>query len=118
MTKGLGVWMIGYGIFLFLCGAAALLLTPNQPPVPVLAGAICGGIAAFFGVLLMNGTSWAYKAAMFTVVIFMMFGLALSMQHWLLYYKGQPALYDAMISVLVFIGSATALWKLKTKRSF
>lgn len=115
MTKGLGAWLFGYGVFLFACGAAAFLLNPNQAPTPLVAGAGAGGMAAFLGVLAWNGTKWVPRFSLVMTVIFMMLGLALAMQHWMLVYSGKPEVPAALLSVAVFIGSSVMLWALKTK---
>ena len=58
MTKG--AWLMVFGVFLFVCGAAAYLLNPNQAPTSLVAGAIGGGIIAMLGVMVMKGsTKWA-----------------------------------------------------------
>ncbi len=115
MTKDLGGWLFGYGLFLFACGAATYVSNPVQAPTPVVAGAIAGGLSAFFGVLVWKDTKWVPKPAMMMTVIFLMLGIALSMQHWILVINGKPEMVGAAISSAIVVASGAMIWALKTK---
>jgi hypothetical protein len=115
MTKGLGLWLLGYGVFLFICGAAGFLINPNQAPTPLLAGTLTGGLMAVFGVLSFKGVKWVAKTAMMITIVFTMFSIAIAMQQWMLVYSGKPELPAAAIATVLFGGSALALWALRTK---
>ena len=114
MTKG--VWLVMFGVFLFVCGAAAYLLNPNQAPTSLVAGAIGGGIIAMLGVMVMKGsTKWALTAGTMLTIVFMMLGLAMAMQHWLTVYKGGKDVVLPIIDTVLVAGAAVVLWGLKKK---
>ena len=115
MTKGSGAWLIGYGLFLFVCGAAGYLLAPTAGSMMLLLGALTGGFAAFFGVLVKNGTGWASKGALVLCVILMMLFLALTMQQWVLTSKGGPNLGPAAAATAMWLGTVAMLWQIKKK---
>ena len=115
MTKGLAVWLLGYGVFLFVCGAAAFLLNPNQAPTPLLAGTLTGGLMAVLGVLSGNGVKWVPRVGLMLTIIFMMLALAMSMQQWMLVISGKPEFLSAQLATVLFLGTAAMLWALKTK---
>jgi hypothetical protein len=115
MTKGLGVWLFTYGVFLFVCGAAFFLLTPQPVPTPLLAGAICGGIASFMGVLFWTGKKTPFKGAVMMMVVYFMAGLALAMQQWMLVKAGEPRLNVALVVTAVAVAGGVMLWRVRTK---
>lgn len=115
MTKGLAVWLLGFGVFLFVCGAAAFLLNPNQAPTPLLAGTLAGGLMAMMGVFSGNGAKWVPKVGLMVTIVFMMLALAMSMQQWMLVISGKPEIVSALLATVLFGGTGVMLWALKTK---
>jgi uncharacterized membrane protein (UPF0136 family) len=60
-------WLIGYGVFLFLCGMAGYLSNPAAAKTALISGTAFGGLSVFWGVLLGKGFNWAKWAALATV---------------------------------------------------
>ncbi|WAC18700.1 hypothetical protein OVA24_15835 [Luteolibacter sp. SL250] len=113
MTKG--KWLVGFGVFLFVCGAAAYLANPTQAPTPLLAGAVGGGLIAMLGVMASRGRPvWAITAATMLVIVFMMLALAMTMQHGLLYYRGESTdLISPVLDALVAVAAGITLRMVK-----
>jgi len=114
MTKGLGAWLFGYGLVLFLLGAAAYLANPTFPLL-LLGGAVAGGLMAAVGVLSTKGIPRIATAAIMITLVVLMLGLAMASQYWLQVGKGAASLPEAVIATLVALASGVVLWRLKKK---
>lgn len=115
MTKG--VWLMVFGVFLFVCGAAAYLANPNQAPTSLVAGALGGGIITMLGVMVTKGTpAWALTAGTMLTIVFMMLALAMAMQHGFLFHRGETKdLISPVLDAVVALAAGVTLWGLKKK---
>lgn len=113
MTKG--VWLMIYGVLLFVCGAAVYLMNPAQAPTPLFAGTICGGLAAMIGVFVHKGMKWASVAGRMLMIVFLMMALAMAMQHWLLVKDGGKDLVTPLIDTFLVLASGFVLRELTRK---
>ncbi|RYD37193.1 MAG: hypothetical protein EOP87_04025 [Verrucomicrobiaceae bacterium] len=113
MTKG--KWLMGFGVFLFVCGAAAYLSNPAQPPTPLVAGALSGGLMAMLGVLADKGSKWALTSGIMLTIVLLMLALAMAMQHWLLVFQGGRDLLTPLLDTALLLAASAALWGLKRK---
>jgi len=113
MTKG--KWLMGFGVFLFVCGAAAYLSNPAQPPTPLVAGALSGGLMAMLGVLADKGSKWALTSGIMLTIVLLMLSLAMAMQHWLLVFQGGRDLLTPLLDTALLLAASAALWGLKRK---
>lgn len=113
MTKG--VWMIVYGVVLFLCGAGVYLSNPTLGPIPLFAGTICGGVATMLGVFIGMDMKWASTVSRMLVVVFLMMALVLAMQHWLLVKNGGKDLVSPLVDTFLVLASGFVLRELTKK---
>lgn len=52
LSKKTGKWMIGYGIFLAVCGVAGFLSNPEGAKTALLSGGVFGGLSVVAGILM------------------------------------------------------------------
>jgi len=107
-------WLIGYGIFLFLCGVAGYLSNPAGAKTALLSGSLFGGLAVVFGVLSWSGKKWAqFMALAMALMLVVVFGWRSTMG-WIATSAGEPKLFAAsLISLMLLASLATVvvLWR-------
>jgi hypothetical protein len=69
-----GKWLIGYGVFLLLCGTAGYLSNPAGARTALISGSVFGGGAIVLGIAVLRGIRAARPVAMaMTVFLSMVF---------------------------------------------
>lgn len=109
-------WLIGYGIFLFVCGLAGYASNPATAKTALMSGALFGGLSVAWGVLLGKGLGLAKWAALVTCLMLCgVFGWR-STVSWQAVASGSPKLIAASLITLMLIGSIATVAKLLAKK--
>ncbi len=105
-------WLIGYGIFLFLCGLVGYASNPAAAATALMSGSLFGGLSVAWGILLGRGLGFAKWAALVTCLLLCgVFGWR-STVSWQAVASGAPKLIAASLITLMFIGSAATVVRL------
>lgn len=117
MTKRLGAWMIGYGVFLAAMGVTGYLSNPGKAATALVSGGTFGALSIAWGVLLRRGMGWARWAALATTglltAVFAWRGTA----SWTAVQAGQPKLVAALVITAMGLASLATLYVLVTASS-
>ena len=62
-------WLIGYGVFLFICGLTGYLYNPEKAISSLIMGSSFGGLSVLWGFLLGKGMGFAKWAALTTTIL-------------------------------------------------
>lgn len=89
MTKRLGTWMIGYGVFLIAVGLVGFLSNPEKAATALISGGTFGTLSMVWGFLLRRDRAWALRAAIATTGFLSLIFAWRSMASWLAYRGGQ-----------------------------
>lgn len=102
-------WLIGYGVFLFLCGLAGFLSNPTAAKTALISGSMFGGLSVAWGVLLGKGFNFAKWAALVTTFLLCGVFSWRSFISWQKVMADEPKAFAASLITLMLIGSlATA----------
>lgn len=110
-------WLIGYGVFLFLCGLAGYLSNPVAAKTALISGSVFGGLSVVWGVFLGKGFGFAKWAALATTLMLCaVFGWR-SVASWQKVMDGEPKAFAASLITLMLLGSLATVWRLVAKKS-
>lgn len=105
-------WLIGFGIFLFLCGLAGFLSNPAAAKTALISGSLFGGLSVVWGVLLGKGFGFAkWIALVMTVLLCGVFGWR-STASWQAVAEGEPKAFAASLITLMLLGSLATVVRL------
>ncbi len=105
-------WLIGYGIFLFVCGLAGFLSNPAAAKTALISGSLFGGLSILWGVLLGKGLGFAkWVALVMTLLLCGVFGWR-STAGWQAVSEGEPKAFAATLITLMLLGSLATVVKL------
>ncbi len=105
-------WLIGYGVFLFLCGLAGYLSNPVAAKTALMSGSLFGFISLVWGFLLGKGFGFARWAAILTCAFLsIIFGWRASVS-WAAVADGAPKAFAATLITLMLIASAATVVRL------
>ena len=109
-------WLIGYGIFLFLCGLVGYLSNPTAAITALISGSVFGGLSVAWGILLGRGLKAAKWAAL--VTCFLLCGVFSwrSFMSWQAVANGSPKQIAASLITLMLLGSAATVVRLLNKK--
>lgn len=108
-------WLIGFGIFLILCGLAGFLSNPAAAKTALMSGSLFGGLSVLWGVLLGKGFSFAKWAALvMTLLLCGVFGWR-STVGWQAVADGEPKTFAASLITLMLLGSIATVMRLLRK---
>lgn len=111
-----GKWVIGYGVFLFVCGLAGYLSNPEQAQTALMSGSVFGGLSLLWGVLMLLGQSWARMAALVTTGLLSVVFIWRSTVSWMAVAEGDAKLFAASLITLMLLGSvATVVFLVKSR---
>lgn len=102
-------WLIGYGVFLFLCGLAGFLSNPAAAKTALITGSAFGGLSIIWGLLLGKGFGFAKWAALLTTL---MLCLVFSIRSFISWQK----VIAASLITLMLIGSLATVARLVVKK--
>lgn len=110
-------WLIGFGIFLFLCGLAGYISNPVAAKTALMSGSLFGGLSVLWGVLLGKGMGWAKWAALVTTLMLCGVFTWRSIVSWQKVADGEPKVFAAALITLMLLGSLATAIKLFTKKA-
>lgn len=114
MTKSLGVWMIGYGLFLVAMGVTGYLSNPEKAATALISGGTFGTLSMAWGVLLRRGMGWARLAALATTGLLTAVFAWRATASWTAVQAGEPKLVAAIIITAMGLASIATLVVLVT----
>jgi len=109
-------WLIGYGVFLFLCGLAGYLSNPAAAKTALISGTAFGGLSVFWGVLLGKGFNWAKWAALATTLILCVVFSIRSFISWQKVMADEPKTFAASLITLMLLGSLATVARLIVRK--
>ncbi len=98
-------WLIGYGVFLFLCGLAGYLSNPAAAKTALISGSVFGGLSLAWGLLLGKGFGWAKWAALATTLMLCVVFSWRSFASWQKVMADEPKVFAASLITLMLLGS-------------
>jgi len=104
-----GRWLVGFGIFLILCGMAGYLSNPSGAKTALISGGMFGGLSALWGFLMLKGFHWARVAAWITTILLVGAFAWRSIASWMAYAAGEPKLFAASLITLMLAASLASL---------
>lgn len=105
-------WLVGFGIFLFLCGLAGFLSNPAKAQTALIMGGTFGGLSVVWGVLLGKGFAFAKWGALVTTILLCgAFGWR-STRSWQAVAEGEPKTFTAVLITLMLLGSLATVVRL------
>lgn len=110
-------WLIGYGVFLFLCGLAGFLSNPSVAMTALISGSLFGGLSVVWGLLLRKGMGFAKWAAFLTTLMLCSVFTWRSVASWQKVSEGEPKVFAAALITLMLIGSLATVGKLLVKKA-
>lgn len=114
MTKS--KWLIGYGVFLFLCGLIGYLSNPAAAKTALISGSVFGGLAVVWGLLLGKGFGFARWAALVTTLLLCGVFTWRSIASWQKVMDGEPKLIAASIISIMLLGSLATVTRLVVRK--
>ena len=105
-------WLIGYGVFLFLCGLAGYLSNPAAAKTALISGSVFGGLSVSWGLLLGKGFGFAKWAALVTTLMLCAVFSWRSFASWQKVMDGEPKAFAASIITLMLLGSLATVARL------
>lgn len=110
-------WLIGYGLFLFLCGLAGYISNPVAAKTALISGSLFGAISVVWGLLLGRGFGFARWGALATCgFLSLIFGWR-SAVSWIAVTEGAPKLFAAVLISLMLVASVVTFLRLLVMRS-
>ncbi len=110
MKRNLANWIIAYGCFLIVCGAAGYLSNPQKAATALMSGGTFGALSIFWGWLLARGVAWSrWAAAATTSLLVVVFTWRASVS-WLAILDGNSEkLFAASLITVMLAGSVLML---------
>lgn len=112
-----GWWFVGFGLFLLACGVAGYVSNPGAAKTALISGSVFGGLSAFWGVLMLQGWSWARYGAMVTTLVLAAAFSWRAWAGWSAVAEGQPKLFASVLISLMLAASLASLFVLRSGRS-
>lgn len=109
-------WLIGYGVFLFLCGLAGYLSNPTAAKTALMSGSVFGAISIVWGILSGKGFGFARWAALGTTLLLCAVFTWRSIVSWQKVMDGDPKAFAASLITLMLIGSLATVGRLVAKK--
>lgn len=109
-------WLIGYGVFLFLCGLAGYVSNPSAAMTALISGSAFGALSAVWGVLLGKGFGWAKWAALVTTLMLCLVFSVRSFISWQKVMADEPKAFAASLITLMLLGSLATVARLFVRK--
>lgn len=109
-------WLIGYGVFLFLCGLAGFASNPAAAVTALISGSTFGGLSIAWGILLAKGAGFARWAALATCLMLCGVFSWRSFMSWQAVASGAPKQIAAILITLMLLGSLATVVRLISKK--
>lgn len=101
--------MVGFGVFLIVCGVAGFLSNPAGAKTALISGGTFGLLSAFWGFLLWRGLALAWWAAAATTLLLIAAFAWRSWASWAAVAAGEPKVFAAGLITLMFAASVLSL---------
>lgn len=109
-------WLIGYGVFLFICGLAGYLSNPAKAISALMMGSLFGALSVVWGVLLGKGFGWAKWAALATTLMLCAVFAMRSFISWQKVMADEPKVFAASLITLMLVGSLATVARLFVRK--
>lgn len=109
-------WLIGYGVFLFLCGLAGYLSNPAAAKTALISGSVFGGLSVVWGLLLGKGFGFAKWAALATALLLCVAFTWRSFETWKIVMNDEPKAFAASLITLMLLGSLATVARLVVRK--
>lgn len=110
-------WLLGYGLFLFLCGLAGYLSNPATAQTALISGSVFGGLSAVWGYLVhRTGKAWPVFAAVTTCGFLSLIFTWRSWASWMAVKEGDPKIFAAVLISAMLLGTVATLLVLILRR--
>jgi uncharacterized membrane protein (UPF0136 family) len=109
-------WLIGYGVFLFLCGMAGYLSNPAAAKTALISGSAFGGLSVVWGMLLGKGFGFAKWAALATTLMLCAVFSIRSFISWQKVMADEPKTFAASLITLMLLGSLATVARLIVRK--
>jgi len=109
-------WLIGYGVFLFLCGLAGYLSNPVAAKTALMSGSVFGALSILWGFLLGKGFGFAKWAALATTLMLCAVFSWRSIVSWQKVMDGDPKAFAASLITLMLLGSLATVGHLLVRK--
>lgn len=109
-------WLIGYGIFLFLCGLTGYLSNPAKAITSLIMGSGFGILSVAWGVILGKGFGWAKWAALATTLMLCAVFSIRSFIGWQGVINGEPKAFVASLITIMLLGSLATVVRLFVRK--
>lgn len=111
-------WLLGYGLFLFLCGLAGYVSNPAAAQTALISGSVFGGLSAIWGILLhRTGRPWPRYAAIATCGFLSLIFSWRSWASWMAVQEGDPKVFAAVLISSMLVGTVATLFVLILRRA-
>lgn len=108
--KRIGLWYIGFGLFLLLCGVLGYASNPAGAKTALISGGTFGGMCILWGILMFKTkSSVAYYAAGATTLLLLGAFLWRSTVTWQAVAEGEPKRFAAGLLTTMLAGSLLSL---------
>jgi uncharacterized membrane protein (UPF0136 family) len=107
--KFAGRWIVGFGVFLILCGAAGYLSNPATAKTALISGGTFGALSAVWGSLMLRGVAWARMAALLSTGFLALVFFWRSTASWMAWASGEPKFFAASLITLMLAGALASL---------
>lgn len=109
-------WLIGYGVFLFLCGLAGYLSNPVAAKTALMSGSVFGALSILWGFLLGKGLGFAKWAALATTLLLCAVFAWRSIVSWQKVMDGDPKAFAASLITIMLLGSLATVGHLLVRK--
>lgn len=110
-------WLIGYGIFLFVCGLAGYLSNPVAAKTALMSGSVFGALSIIWGLFLGKGFGFAKWAALVTTLLLCAVFAWRSIVSWQKVMDGDPKVFAATLITIMLLGSIATVGRLIVRKS-
>ena len=119
MTRALGTWMVGYGVFRIAMGAIGFLSNPEKAATALLSGGTFGALSILWGGLLRRDQAWARGGALATTGLLAAAFTWRATVGWLAVYDGHSEkLVAALLITVMDVATFASLFVLWRRRVF
>ena len=106
MSRVLGKWMVGYGLFLMVIGVLGYLSNPEKAKTALLSGGGFGFLSIVLGILLHRGFRWTRSAAVVMTTLLATVFVWRASVGWVAVSQGQPEKRTAAVLITLMLAAS------------